>query len=335
MIGKKNKSVPVKSSEITPEHLYLSRRKFMKIAGVAGVAAALAACGVKPGESPASGAGNNAVSGQTIEPASPDVQTPDLYDELSDPANSYKDITNFNNFYEFTTNKEQVAELAKDFKTSPWEFEVGGLVNNPRIFSMEDVLKMYDQEERIYRLRCVEGWSMVIPWTGFSLAKLLDEVEPTSEARYVSFETASRPDEMPGLGKNTYTFTWPYIEGLRLDEAMNDLTILATGIYGKELLPQNGAPIRLVVPWKYGFKSIKSIVKIELVSERPAPFWVMAAPNEYGFYANVNPDVPHPRWSQASERRIGELGRRDTLMFNGYAEEVAALYEGMDLSINF
>ena len=334
MSGKKYKSVPVKPSEITPEHLYLSRRKFMKIAGVAGVAAALAACGVEPGSAPVSGAGDNSVSDQTIMPTPTDAQMPDLYDELGDPASSYKDITNFNNFYEFTTNKEQVAVLSQDFKTSPWEFEVGGLVNNPRTFGMEDVLKMYDQEERIYRLRCVEGWSMVIPWTGFSLAKLLDEVEPTGDARYVSFETLTRPEEMPGIDKGSY-FPWPYIEGLRLDEAMNDLTIMATGIYGKDLLPQNGAPIRLVVPWKYGFKSIKSIVKINLVSERPQSFWIRTAANEYGFYANVNPDVPHPRWSQATERRIGELGRRDTLKFNGYAEEVAALYEGMDLRVYY
>jgi sulfoxide reductase catalytic subunit YedY len=213
-------------------------------------------------------------------------------------------------------------------RTSPWDVEVGGLVANPRTFGLEDLLK-FEQEERIYRLRCVEAWSMVIPWVGFPLRRLLEEVEPTSEAQYVRFETLYDPDQMPGQERGGWD--WPYIEGLRLDEAMHDLTLMATGIYGKQLLPQNGAPIRLVVPWKYGFKSIKSIVKIDLVDEMPVSFWMDAAPHEYGFYANVNPDVPHPRWSQATERRIGKVGRIETLFMNGYAEEVAALYEGLDL----
>jgi len=334
MADKKYKSVPVQPSEVTPEHLYLSRRKFMKIASVAGVAAALAACGVKPPGASEPGSEAAALPSQSIDPTQTKAAEPVLYDDLGDAASSFKDITNFNNFYEFTTNKEQVAQLSQNFTTSPWELNVGGLVKNPRTFSMEDIFDLFEQEERIYRLRCVEGWSMVIPWSGFPVSKLLNEVEPTEEAKYLVFETLARPSEMPGLGKYSY-FPWPYIEGLRLDEAMNDLTILATGMYGKELLPQNGAPIRLVVPWKYGFKSIKSIIRLDLVSERPAPFWVMAAANEYGFYANVNPEVPHPRWSQATERRIGELGRRETLMFNGYAEEVAYLYEGMDLNINY
>jgi len=222
-----------------------------------------------------------------------------------------------------------VARQAANFKTSPWTVEVGGLVHKPKTFGFEDLLASYDQEERIYRLRCVEGWSMVIPWQGFPLAKLLKEVEPTAQAKYVRFETLHDPEQMPG--QKSAWYTWPYVEGLRLDEAMHDLAILSTGLYGQTLLPQNGAPLRLVVPWKYGFKSIKAIVKIDLVEEMPTSLWMAAAPNEYGFYSNVNPDVSHPRWSQATERRIGELGRRKTLPFNGYAEEVAQLYSDMDL----
>jgi sulfoxide reductase catalytic subunit YedY len=210
--------------------------------------------------------------------------------------------------------------------------EVGGLVNNPQAFGLGDILN-FEQEERIYRMRCVEAWSMVIPWNGFPLRKLLEVVEPTSEAKYVRFETLYDPEQMPGVSVSV--LDWPYVEGLRLDEAMHDLTLLATGLYGKDLLPQNGAPVRLVVPWKYGFKSIKSIVKIDLVAEQPVTTWAASSPNEYGFYANVNPDVSHPRWSQATERRIGQSGRRETLLFNGYAEEVAAFYEGMDLEKNF
>jgi sulfoxide reductase catalytic subunit YedY len=314
------KTMKIKSSEITPKHLYLSRREFLKSAGlVAGGAALLAACG------PQASAAN---SGPTVDKPTPD--TGDIFDELGDPATSYEGITTYNNYYEFTTRKEGVAELAKDFQTSPWDIEVSGLVNKPKTFGLEDILSLFDQEERIYRLRCVEAWSMVIPWIGFPLSKLLEEVEPTSEAKYVRFETLYDPDQMPGQSSKWYE--WPYVEGLRMDEAMNDLAILATGIYGEQLLPQNGAPIRLVVPWKYGFKSIKSIVKIEVTSYEPISLWMAAAPQEYGFYANVNPEVDHPRWSQASERRIGELSRRETLMFNGYAEEVAHLYEGMDLA---
>jgi sulfoxide reductase catalytic subunit YedY len=207
------------------------------------------------------------------------------------------------------------------------------MVRNPGVYDIEDLRTKFTQQERIYRLRCVEGWSMVIPWMGFPLKELLDQVEPTSDAKYVRFETVYRPEEMPGQTGGFYN--WPYIEGLRIDEAMNDLTLLATGLYGKDLLPQSGAPVRLVVPWKYGFKSIKSIVRIDLVDEMPISLWMAAAPNEYGFYANVNPDVPHPRWSQSSERRIGETGRRPTLPFNGYEEQVAYLYEGMDLRVNY
>jgi sulfoxide reductase catalytic subunit YedY len=211
--------------------------------------------------------------------------------------------------------------------------EIGGLVRNPMVLDVEDLRSRFDQEERIYRLRCVEGWSMVIPWNGFPLHQLLALVEPTSEARYVRFETLYDPEQM--VGQRSRFYQWPYVEGLRMDEAMNDLAILATGLYGNGLLPQNGAPVRLVAPWKYGFKSIKSIVRIDLVREMPNSLWMAAAPNEYGFYANVNPEVNHPRWSQASERRIGERGRRPTLMFNGYAEQVADLYAGMDLRVNY
>ena len=313
------KSVPVKSSEITPYSQYLSRRDFMKAAGVIAGTALLASC-----------------APQATESSVPPTAMPDLpakMDEFGDPANSFEDISNYNNYYEFTTDKTGVAPLAKDFKPSPWTVEVSGLVNKPKIFGIEDLLSKFPQEERIYRLRCVEAWSMVIPWTGFTLSSLLKEVEPTSDAKYVRFETVYRPDEMPG--QNSPFYPWPYQEGLRLDEAMHDLTILATGLYGMPIPNQNGAPIRLVVPWKYGFKSIKSIVKIELVAEQPTTLWSMVGPNEYGFYSNVNPNHSHPRWSQASERRIGEFNRRETLMFNGYAEQVSDLYTGMDLDMYY
>ena len=312
------KSVPVRSSEITPKQVYLSRRDFMKAATVAASAALLAGCAPSVTEMP-----------QNAAPAPASTAT----DELGNPVNTYEDITNYNNYYEFTTDKQGVAGLAKNFKVAPWTVEVGGLVKNPKTFAIEDLLKLFPQEERIYRLRCVEAWSMVIPWEGFALAGLLKMVEPTSDAKFVRFETVYRPNEMPGQKDPLYP--WPYQEGLRLDEAMNNLTFLATGMYGEPNVTQNGAPIRLVVPWKYGFKSIKSIVKIELVTEKPATMWNEIAPNEYGFYSNVNPNVDHPRWSQASERRIGELSRQPTLMFNGYGDQVASLYEGMDLNVNF
>ncbi len=314
----KYKSIPVKSSEITPYSQYISRRDFLKTAGILTGSALLAACAPTAGEA--------------TTPAE-ESSFPPKFDELGDPANSFKDITNYNNYYEFSTNKEAVAPLSKDFTTSPWTVEVYGLVKRPKTYGIEDLLSKFTQEERIYRLRCVEAWSMVIPWTGFPLASLLNEVEPTSNAQYVRFETVYRPEEMKGQGSAFYP--WPYQEGLRLDEAMNDLAILATGLYGEPMPNPNGAPIRLVVPWKYGFKSIKAIVKIELVEERPQTLWNTVNPSEYGFYSNVNPERPHPRWSQASERRIGELSRRPTLMFNGYAEQVAHLYDGMDLILHY
>jgi sulfoxide reductase catalytic subunit YedY len=325
-------SAKILPSEITPEEFYLSRRRFMRGVGalVAG-SLVVAACGDQaptpagptatvPGATPPATAA--AASGPTATP----LQA--MADELGDPLTTFEAVANYNNFYEFTTRKEGVASLAKDFRTSPWTVEVGGLVNKPGTYDLDD-LAAFDSEERIYRLRCVEAWSMVIPWNGFPLASLLKEVEPTSEAKYVRFETLYDPEQMPGLDSPYYN--WPYVEGLRLDEAMNDLTLLATGLYGKPLLPQSGAPVRLVVPWKYGFKSIKSIVRIDLVAEMPVSLWMAAAPNEYGFYANVNPDVDHPRWSQATERRIGGTGRIKTLFLNGYEEEVGYLYEGMDL----
>jgi sulfoxide reductase catalytic subunit YedY len=315
--------VKIHSSEITPEAVYFSRRKFLKTMGLLGAGAvSLAACGTQGGSS----------SGATTVPATPPVAGA-ATDELGSALTPFDAITHYNNYYEFTINKEGVAALAKDFPTSPWSVQVGGLVSNPKTYAIEDLLKRFTQEERIYRLRCVEAWSMVIPWTGFRLADLLKEVQPTSEAKYVRFETLYAPDKFPG--QNVSYYTWPYVEGLRLDEAMNDLAILATGLYGQPLPPQDGAPIRLVTPWKYGFKGIKAIVKIDLVDYQPTSLWMNAAGNEYGFYANVNPEVNHPRWSQGTERRIGELGRRKTLPFNGYTEEVAALYAGMDLRANY
>ena len=316
----------IPSSEITPERLFRSRRQFIRsAAALIGGGALLAACGAEA--PPAASSQSNAGAATAAGPVSGKT------DELGDKLTDYDSVVGYNNYYEFTTEKEGVAGLAKNFKTAPWTVAVGGLINKPQTFAIEDLLKQFPQEDRIYRHRCVEGWSMVIPWTGFPLAKLLKQVEPTSKAKYVRFETVMRPEEMPGQESGWYS--WPYVEGLRLDEAMNDLALLVTGVYGKPALPQNGAPLRLSVPWKYGFKSIKAIVKIDLVEEQPTSLWMNAAPNEYGFYANVNPDVPHPRWSQSTERRIGEFSRRKTLPFNGYADKVAHLYDGMDLRANY
>jgi methionine sulfoxide reductase catalytic subunit len=309
--------IKIDPSEITPKNLYLSRRQFIRSAGMTALGTlALAAC---------KGSASATVTGT---PPSAGAAT----DELGAPLTSYQDITHYNNYYEFSTNKESVAELAANFPTAPWSIEVTGLVSNPKTYTIEDLQK-FAPEERIYRLRCVEAWSMVIPWIGFPLHKLLDEVQPTSEATYIQFTAIYDPKDMPLQGSNS--LTWPYVEGLRMDEAMHDLTLLVTGLYRLPLPKQDGAPIRLVVPWKYGFKGIKAIVKIEAVNYQPASLWMQAAPTEYGFYANVNPDVPHPRWSQATERRIGEVGRVKTLLFNGYEKEVASLYAGMDLTKNF
>lgn len=322
-------------SEITPEYLFLSRRKFIKGMSAALAGATAAACTPQPGL-PLTGQSSPSAPPSTVTPAISDPQTsappwPPVSasaDDLGDPLTTEAAINSYNNYYEFSFDKKEVSVLAPRLQTDPWSVEVGGLVGRPRTFSMADLLQ-FPQQERIYRMRCVEAWSMVIPWIGFPLAELLKQVEPAAEARFVRLETAYRPDEMPG--QKAGSLPWPYVEGLRLDEAMHDLTILATGLYGKALKGQTGAPVRLVAPWKYGFKSVKSVVKIELVAEMPTSTWMALAPREYGFYANVNPSVDHPRWSQASERRIGETKRRKTLMFNGY-EEVAALYEGMDLN---
>jgi sulfoxide reductase catalytic subunit YedY len=331
--------VEIDPSEITPRHLYLSRRRFIAGLGLAAAGAVAAACTGPaeidaPTDAPTAGATPEATATPAAPTATPGPTAEPLptlsadADEMGNELTAFQAINSYNNYYEFTFAKEGVGALTEDFETAPWTVEVGGLVKNPRAFNMQELLR-FPQQERIYRMRCVEGWSMVIPWVGFPLAELLAEVEPTDEAKFVRFEAPYRPEQMPN--QNNDMLPWPYQEGLRLDEAMHDLTILATGIYGEPLFPQTGAPIRLVVPWKYGFKSIKSIVKIELVTEMPTTLWMAQAPHEYGFYANVNPDVPHPRWSQATERRIGESKRRETLLFNGYEQEVAHLYEGMDL----
>jgi methionine sulfoxide reductase catalytic subunit len=323
----------IPSSEITPEHIYINRRQFVRGMGLAVGALAVAACAapdIKPASTTApSPDGSTASSAAQAAPTAAPSASKQI-DELGDPLTTYEAVTTYNNYYEFGTDKSEPAVRAKDFKVQPWNVQVGGLVNKPATFGVEDLTRMFPPEERIYRLRCVEAWSMVIPWLGFPLSKLLKAVEPTADAKYVRFTTLLDPQQMPGQRSPFYQ--WPYVEGLRIDEAMNDLAILATGLYGKPTLPQNGAPIRLVVPWKYGFKNIKSIVKIDLVADQPTSLWMAAAPNEYGFYANVNPAVDHPRWSQGSERRIGETGRRKTLPFNGYAGQVAGLYEGMDLT---
>ena len=290
-------------ADVTPKQLFLNRRQLIAGSG------AMIGAGL---------AGSVAQAQGDLEP------------------NSWEDITTYNNFYEFGTRKEDPARFAHMMTTQPWSIVIDGMVDNPGTYSFEQIVEGMTIEERIYRFRCVEAWSIVIPWNGFELADLLARVGVQDGARYVAFETAFRPDEMPGV--RLPVLDWPYREGLRLDEAMHPLTIMATGVYGKTMPNQNGAPIRLVVPWKYGFKSIKSIVRITLTDTEPYASWNAAQPDEYGFYSNVNPNVDHPRWSQATERRIGGglfAGRIPTLMFNGYEQEVASLYEGMDLSVSF
>ncbi len=314
----KNTTPKIPSSEITPEELFFNRRQFMKLAAMVGAGALLSACNVQSPSTTAS---------ETAEPSNAGLK-----DEEGSPVNTYHDITNFNNYFEFSTNKGGIGELSKDFPTSPWQVEVSGLVQNPRTYDIND-LRKFPIEERIYRLRCVEAWSMVIPWNGFPLNLLLKEVDPMTSAKYVHFTTKVDKEHMPGVSSPYYP--WPYTEGLRLDEAYHDLTLMATGLYGKDLPTQDGAPIRLVVPWKYGFKSCKAIIKIELTEEMPKTFWSTIAPREYGFYSNVNPNVPHPRWSQADERRIGVTNRIPTELFNGYADQVGQLYSDMNLQSNF
>jgi len=324
------KSADIKSSEITDQKVYLNRRLFMRGAVLAGSVTATGLLYRKLNPPPAIVEERPKIAGLVKPPTDEAIQGGF---KVNEPLTSFEDITNYNNFYEFSTEKRSVAEEARGFVTRPWAVEVGGLAGKPKVFDLDDLLTLAPQEERIYRHRCVEGWSMVIPWAGFPLAALLKQVEPLSSARYAAFQTLLDPKRMPN--QNTGVLDWPYVEGLRLDEAMNPLAILATGMYGQTMPPQDGAPIRLVVPWKYGFKSIKSIVKIMLVADQPPTTWNIQSPNEYGFYSNVNPNVDHPRWSQRMEHRIGEFGSRPTLLFNGYAEQVGHLYEGMDLRVNY
>ena len=313
--------------EVTPESLYLNRRTFFRLGAAA---ASLVATGI--------------IYRRLNPTGSVTVDTEEIADylrahdrsagfDLDEAKTPLERVVNYNNFYEFTTDKEAVGSVARGFVTKPWQVVVDGMVHKPGVYDVHELMQAYPLEERIYRMRCVEAWSMVIPWIGFPLAKLIERVEPMSNVQYIAFETLKDPDRMPG--QRGTVLDWPYVEGLRLDEAMHPLTILAVGLYGRLLPPQNGAPIRLVVPWKYGFKGIKSIVKITLVSSQPPTAWNRQAPDEYGFYANVNPAVPHPRWSQATEQRLGESGRRATLLFNGYAEQVADLYRNLDLRANF
>jgi sulfoxide reductase catalytic subunit YedY len=316
-----NRPPDIASSEITPEAHYLDRRRFIALAGAVGLAAA---AGVAAPRLLRPGGGRDGVArvaGGGAGAAEPDPLTP------------FDAITTYNNYYEFGTDKESPAEKAGALRTRPWSVAVEGLVRRPATYALEDFVRPSKIEERVYRLRCVEGWSMVIPWLGFPLADVLRRAEPLGGARFVEFTTLYDPQQMPG--QRTPVLDWPYREGLRLDEALHPLAILSTGLYGKPLLNQNGAPLRLVVPWKYGFKSIKAITRIRLTDTQPTTAWNRSAPDEYGFYANVNPAVDHPRWSQAKERRIGEFRRRPTLPFNGYADQVARLYAGMDLRRNY
>ena len=312
----------IPSSEITPPDVYFNRRTFIRGAVVAGAAVG-------------TGLLYRKVNGVDIVRndaaplvglvANPNTTGEDLTPELK--------VINYNNFYEFTTNKDSVAAVARGFDVGNWKIEVGGLCHKPRTFDLDDIRKLAAPEERVFRFRCVEAWSMVVPWAGYSLSKLLSLVEPSSDAKYVALTTLFDPKRFPG--QNTDVLEWPYVEGYRLDEAMHPLCTLTTGLYGKELPPQDGAPVRIIIPWKYGFKNIKSIVKIQLVKDQPPTTWNKYAPSEYGFYGNVNPQHDHPRWSQATEQRLNETGRRKTLPFNGYADEVASLYTGMDLHAHF
>ena len=298
-------------SEITSESIYRQRREFIRGSAALALAAALPSLAV------------------TSEAKAEFSLWRRLTSQGDEVPNTWKEITTYNNFYEFGTSKEDPAKNAHSLQTRPWTVSVEGECRRPKIWDIDALLNAFPAEERIYRLRCVEGWSMVIPWQGFALADLIRQAEPTGKAKYVEFVTLQDSKQMPG--QRWSVLDWPYLEGLRLDEAMNPLAILATGLYGKSLPNQNGAPIRLVVPWKYGFKSAKSIVKVRFVEKQPTTAWMAAAPREYGFYSNVNPEVDHPRWSQARERRIGEFRKRKTLLFNGYADQVAQMYSGMDL----
>ena len=318
MLIKKSSDIP--SSEITPKSLYLNRRKFLAAAGVAG-AAALTGTAVHELASPTPVRANAKIDGIQKSPFS-----------TTEKITPYNDVTNYNNYYEFSTDKEGPARLAAKFKTRPWKVTIDGAVTKKQVLDIDSVLKLAAPEERIYRHRCVEGWSIVVPWVGFSLSELIKKAEPLGKAKFVEFTTVLAPNEMPG--QYTSVLQWPYVEGLRMDEAMHPLALLCFGMYGEVLPNQDGAPLRLVVPWKYGFKSAKALVRIKFVEKQPLNTWQISAPNEYGFYSNVNPNVDHPRWSQAKERRLGEFFKRPTLMFNGY-DQVASLYAGMDLKKNF
>jgi len=317
------RSPDLKSSDITAEQLYLRRREFMRLAGSAALAAVasplVAGCG-----SDTLAAGGEGMTQAALSGIKPKVVTTD------EKWNSFEDITSYNNFYEFGTGKDDPARYARRLKTSPWKVKIDGLCAKPAEYLLEDLIKPFELEERVYRLRCVEGWSMVIPWVGIPLSNILKRAEPTGKATFVEFTTLLRPLEMPG--QQQPILNWPYTEGLRMDEAMHALTIMVVGLYGKTLMNQNGAPLRLVVPWKYGFKSIKSVVRIRFVDRMPNTAWSDATPGEYGFYSNVNPQVDHPRWSQKTERRIpGFFKNHPTLMFNGYGDQVASMYASMDL----
>ena len=316
------KADDIRWSELTPKNLYLNRRKFLAEAAMAGAAVA-AGVALKEAVSPSAIvlAGNKIDSVKKSSFSTSETVTP------------YNDVAHYNNYYEFSTEKNEPADLAKKFRTRPWKVKVEGLVDKKQELDIDTIIKMAPPEERIYRHRCVEGWSIVVPWIGFPLSELIKRVNPTSKAKYVEFTTLYDPGQMPGQRRQV--LDWPYVEGLRMDEAMNPLALLCFGMYGEELPNQDGAPLRIVLPWKYGFKSAKAIVRIKFTEKQPVNSWNISAPNEYGFYANVNPNVDHPRWSQAKERRLGDFFKRPTLMFNGYGDQVASLYGGMDLKKNF
>ncbi len=309
----------IRPSEITSEALYRGRRDFIRTAATLGAASGLAAAGL--------------LSSRNVHAAAKLANVRKSSSTVEDALTPYKDVTTYNNFYEFGTDKDDPSARSGTLKTRPWTVKIDGEVKKPKTYDIDELMKLAPLEERTYRMRCVEGWSMVIPWVGYPLSEIIKRVEPTGNAKFIEFTTLQDQAQMPGL--RIPVLSWPYVEGLRMDEAMHPLTLLGLGLYDEALPNQNGAPVRAVVPWKYGFKSAKSIVRIRFVEQQPKSSWELAGPKEYGFYSNVNPQVDHPRWSQAKERRIGEFRKRDTLMFNGYGDQVASLYTGMDLKKNF
>ena len=316
------KAADISSSEITPKSVYLNRRTFLAGAAAAGAAVATGV-GLRRMVSP----GTVAQAGNKID----GIKKSGL--STTENVTPFKDVSNYNNYYEFSTDKYQPAGLAKNFRTRPWKVTIDGLVQKKQVLDVDAIIKMAAPEERIYRHRCVEGWSIVVPWIGFSLSELIKRADPLGKAKFVEFTTLEDPSQMPG--QRGSVLQWPYVEGLRLDEAMHPLALLCFGMFGEELPNQDGAPLRIVVPWKYGFKSAKAIVRVRFTDKQPMNTWHLSAPNEYGFYSNVNPNVDHPRWSQKTERRLGEFLKRPTLMFNGYGDQVASLYSGMDLKREF